>query len=194
STRGRGGVVEKIYISNIDMMNIPTNAISFNLYYGGQSVSEMLAEKDGEKTEKAIPEVTEETPQFKDISIKNISCKGAFQAIYLQGLPEMNLENVTLENLTMEAENGLLCIDANGITINDLNLKTINSPVLTFFNAKNVDVSGLKLNDSVDPLISVSGEKTENVNIGLFSKKKIERILKLGKNVDKKAVKISRIN
>ncbi|MFT6868384.1 MAG: polygalacturonase, partial [Cyclobacteriaceae bacterium] len=35
STRGRGGIVENIYISNIDMINIPTEPIRFNLFYGG---------------------------------------------------------------------------------------------------------------------------------------------------------------
>ncbi|NQU54865.1 MAG: glycoside hydrolase family 28 protein, partial [Bacteroidetes bacterium] len=190
SQRGRGGVVEKIYISNIDMVNIPTNAISFNLYYGGKSVSEMLAEKEGGKKDISIPEVTEETPQFKDISIKNVTCKGAYQAIYLQGLPEMNLVNVSLENLTMEAENGLLCMDAKGVTIKNLNLKTTKYPALTFYNSKNVSVSGLTLCDAEEPLISVYGDKTEQVKIELLTKIKPERILKLGEEVDEKTVQI----
>jgi polygalacturonase len=37
STRGRGGVVEDIYISDIDMINIQAEAIRFNLFYGGES-------------------------------------------------------------------------------------------------------------------------------------------------------------
>lgn len=190
SQRGRGGIVEKIYISNIDMVNIPTNAISFNLYYGGKSVSEMLAEKDHGKKIEEIPEVTEETPQFKDISIKNITCKGAKQAIYLQGLPEMNLENVYLENLTMEAENGLLCMDATGVTIKNLNLKTTEYPSLTFYNSKNVSVSDLTLSDVDESLISVNGEKTANVNISLISTHKSDKVLVVGDEVDKKTVQI----
>ncbi len=42
SNRGRGGVVGNIFISNIEMMNIPTQAISFNLFYSGRSASEDL--------------------------------------------------------------------------------------------------------------------------------------------------------
>ena len=34
STRGRGGVVENIYINNISMFDIQTDAITFDLYYG----------------------------------------------------------------------------------------------------------------------------------------------------------------
>jgi len=96
STRGRGGVVEKIYLSDIDMINIHTNAISFNLYYGGLSVSEMLAQNENGNIQSKKQPVTEETPQLKDIFMKNITCKEARQAIYLQGLPEMNLENVLM--------------------------------------------------------------------------------------------------
>ena len=44
SNRGRGGIVENLFFSDIDMINIPTQAISFNMYYGGLSVSEMVAE------------------------------------------------------------------------------------------------------------------------------------------------------
>jgi len=190
SQRGRGGIVEKIYISNIDMVNIPTNAISFNLYYGGLSVTEMLAQEDDDQQELGIPAVSEETPQFKDISIKNITCKGAMQAIYLQGLPEMNLENVILENLVMEAENGLLCMDANGITIKDLNLITENYPALTFHNSKNVSVEGLDLPDSDKTMISVNGEKTENIKIVCDSKTEIDNIMNLGKEVSANAVQI----
>ena len=123
SNRGRGGVVENIFFSDIDMINIPTQAISFNMYYGGLSVSEMLAEgKNVEITTGEVPPVTEETPRFRNISIKNLTCKGASQSIYLQELPELNLENIILENIDIEADNGLTCIDANGISIKGITL------------------------------------------------------------------------
>jgi len=40
STRGRGGVVEKICISNVCMTDILTDAIGFNLYYSNQAPGE----------------------------------------------------------------------------------------------------------------------------------------------------------
>ena len=46
SNRGRGGVVENIYFSDINMINVPTQAISFNMYYRGMSVTEILTEGD----------------------------------------------------------------------------------------------------------------------------------------------------
>lgn len=166
SNRGRGGVVENIYISNVDMMNIPTQAISFNLYYAGKSVSEMLAESsDPEKLKVEIPPVTDETPVFRNITMKNITCKGALQAIFLQGLPEMNLKNIHLENLVMEADEGLFCTDADGITIANLMLKTKNKPAAIFYNAANVELKALSLTESDTTLIAIQGSKSENIII-----------------------------
>lgn len=194
STRGRGGVVEGVYISNIDMVDIPANAISFNLYYGGLSVSEMLEQNKQGKGEEKVPPVTEETPEFKDIHIKNITCRGALQAIYLQGLPEMNLKNVTLDNLTMEATNGMLCMDADGVTVKNLHLKTTKFPAISLFNSKNVSMDDLYLADSGagKTLISVNGEKTEEVKINLMSEVKAGKLYELGQKVDGHSIKISR--
>ncbi len=190
STRGRGGIVENIFISDIDMIDIPTNAISFNMYYGGLSVSEMLAEKDNKETEEVIPAVTEETPQFKDIVIKDVTCQGAFQAIYLQGLPEMNLENVLLENLTMVAENGLLCMDANGVEIKNLHLDVENSPALNFVNVKDLKVKELEVAEAELPMVSVKGKLTKDVFVELASGINAAKAVVVGKKVNESTVSI----
>jgi len=192
SNRGRGGVVEKIYISNINMIDIPSNAISFNLYYSGLSVSEIMKnKKDENKMDEVVPKVTVETPQFKDISIKNINCRGAKQAIYLQGLPEMELQNVTMENLTMEAEHGLFCMDVDSVTIKNLKLKTIKFPAASFYNSKNVSISGLRLSSSDEPLITVEGKRTGKTDIQLAPGTKASNLYVLGENVDAAKVKIT---
>jgi len=190
SRRGRGGVVEKIYISNIDMVNIPTIAISFNLYYGGKAPTEMMTQRDGKKMAVDTPAVTEATPQFKDIYIKGIRCKGAFQAIHLQGLPEMSLDNVNMEDLVMESETGLICVDANGVTIKDMVLKTTNFPAISLRNSKNVNIEGLELGDSDQAMISVNGEKTENVSIQVNSSGGTDGILNLGEEVNAETVEL----
>ncbi|HUW92451.1 MAG TPA: glycosyl hydrolase family 28 protein [Bacteroidales bacterium] len=166
SNRGRGGVVEDIYFSDIKMINIPTQAISFNLYYGGLSVSEMLAAGTNIETTKGkIPGVNEETPVFRNISIRNLTCKGAMQGIYLQGLPELNLENIYLEDIDIEAENGMACIDADGVEIRGLRLTTKKSPVLRFVNSKNVDIQGLNVLGKTGNYIEVDGKKSGNIRI-----------------------------
>ena len=48
STRGRGGTVEDIFIRNIGMADIPGDAITFDLYYGGKAPLE-VAGKGGNR-------------------------------------------------------------------------------------------------------------------------------------------------
>ena len=166
SNRGRGGVVENIWFSDILMTDIPTQAVSFNLYYGGLSVSEQLARGDSTVTsEGEIPPVTEETPLFRNISMKNIICRGARQALYLQGLPELNLENVTMENIDMSAENGLTCIDSKSITIKNLRLDVKNKPPLRFVNSSDVSILNFTVAEESDSLYDVSGNRSRNISV-----------------------------
>ncbi len=145
SNRGRGGVVENIFISNIEMINIPAQAISFDLFYGGKSASEALDE-GAAKSDQSTQVANEETPQFRNISIRDVNCRGALQAVLLQGLPEMNLENISLENIRMEADKGLTCSDANNIKIRNLTLVTKKKPAMEFKNSHNVTIDGLPYN------------------------------------------------
>jgi len=161
SNRGRGGIVENIYFSDIDMINIPTQAISFNLYYGGNEGGGNEAE------EEAFPPVTEETPVFRNITIKNVTCKGADQALFLQGLPEQNLENITLENIDIEADNGMTCIDANGIIIKGMRLVTKNSPAITINNSRRIDISELQIPFSENKSVDIKGKRSKDIIIDI---------------------------
>jgi polygalacturonase len=103
STRGRGGIVENIYISNISMMDIATDAITFNMYYGGKSVAEMLA--DGDQPDNVTKvKVDETTPIFRNINIENVVCSNAGRAMEFNGLPEMPIDRINLKNITIHAQ------------------------------------------------------------------------------------------
>jgi len=185
SNRGRGGVVENIFISDIEMINIPSQAISFNLFYSGRSVAEEMADGIDGQAPKLLP-VNEETPQFKNIFIKNVNCKGAFQGIYLQGLPELNLENVQLEHIQMDADYGLICVDATGVKIKDLSIQTKKFPVMDIRNTKNFSIDGLKTPSNAGTIIRLSGSLTQKIslkNSGITNKEKqlvIEKEVKPG--------------
>jgi polygalacturonase len=180
SNRGRGGIVEDIHFSDIQMINIPTQAISFNLFYGGSAPAEMLGENNNELNPlETIPPVTEKTPVFRNITIRNINCKGALQGIFLQGLPEKNLENITLENIDIEAENGMACIDADGVIIRNMRLNTVSSPAISINNCQEIDIEKLDLTDTGKTLINISGEKSKNI------------IIRSGGHINKRDVVIS---
>jgi len=128
STRGRGGVVENIFVSNVNMQDIPGDAINFNLYYGGKSPLDEAAAN----AETNFSLVTEATPQFREIHLENIVCRGAKNAIVLQGLPEMPLNHISLKNVTMTSQFGASVTDAENITFENVRLENNgNVPVKT---------------------------------------------------------------
>ncbi|MCH5306435.1 MAG: glycoside hydrolase family 28 protein [Prevotella sp.] len=103
STRGRGGIVENIFIRNISMTDIKTDAITFNMYYGGKSVAEMLEDGDNPDNTTKAP-VDETTPIFRNIDIKDVVCNGAGRAMEFNGLPEMPINGITLKNVNILAK------------------------------------------------------------------------------------------
>jgi hypothetical protein len=163
SNRGRGGVVENIYISNIDMVNIPAEALLFDLYYGGNSPVPTAEEKtqDKEKLAAMMPSVTEETPSFKDIYLSDITCKGAGRAILLQGLPEMNLKNITLNNVRIEAIKGIDMVDADGVQMKNVFVSATQGAALKTKNVKNSSFD--KFNYQSKEGVSIAGELTTSL-------------------------------
>jgi len=188
SNRGRGGIVENIFISDIFMTDIPSQAISFNLYYGGKSIEETLAEGDTKIKTQVVP-VNEETPQFKNISIKNITIKGAQQAVFLQGLPEMNLQNIELSNLIITADKGFSIIDANGIKITNAKLDIQSPSIFEIYNGKNLVLKDVEFNSTSAKAVTIDGAASQNIE--LISSKKTEYAKKttISEAVPKGAVK-----
>lgn len=189
STRGRGGLVENIYISNINMYDIPTQAISFNLFYGGNSpvLEEDQRASDEARDEKPVP-VTEETPSFKDIYMENIRVAGAEQALVLQGLPEMNLKNVVLKNAILKAERGITAVDADGIKLINVKVITEKGPALTIYNSKNIDVDGLTFKDTQEPVVKVLGPLTQNIKLESGDFKNASQQVSKGKDLNDTAL------
>jgi polygalacturonase len=189
STRGRGGVVENIFISDIFMTNIPSQAISFDLYYGGKSIAEKLAEGENNIATPAVP-FDEKTPQFKNITIKNIYINGAKQAVFLQGLPEMNLENIEISNLTGKADKGFSIIDANGIKLNNINLDIKNTTIFEIYNGKNMSLENINFNSDSPKAVTIDGEASKNIELVSNAKTDFSKKTTVGEKVAKGAVKM----
>ena len=151
STRGRGGVVENIWIENIDMTNIPTHALLFDLYYGGRT-------RPGD----AVPPVSEETPSFRNIFIKNITCRGAGTAMLFNGIPEMNVQNVTVENALMQSTKGIIINETDGLTLTNVTVFQQEGPAVQMYNAKNIEVDGLHFAEQTAPIV-LEGDGNKNI-------------------------------
>jgi hypothetical protein len=163
SQRGRGGVVEKIYISNVRMTDIPADAIGFNLYYSGQAP---LDDK-GDLTTGEVKAVaaSEETPQFRDIYFEDIVCRGARSAVVLQGLPELPIRGIHLKNISITAERGMACMDAENITCENVEILNSKGPVVNLFGTKNAVLDHLTYSKGAEAVIKAQGDKNSDIVI-----------------------------
>ncbi|MCJ8208511.1 glycoside hydrolase family 28 protein [Mucilaginibacter sp. RS28] len=165
TTRGRGGVVDQIYISDINMKDIVGDAILFDMYYEGKDPVPLKGEqRDAPKVE--TYKVTEATPQFKDFHVSNVVCNGAARAIFVRGLPEMNIADIWLNNMVIQAKTGMDCTEATNINLKNVKLITDNTnPVISIDNSKSITFDGLKYNAGSELLFNIGGSKTSDIKV-----------------------------
>jgi DNA sulfur modification protein DndE len=163
TTRGRGGVVENIWITDIVMKDIPTDAIGFNMYYGGGSP---IPEPNGPSasTSRAPAAVTEGTPRFENIFLKNIVCHGAHRAVQIEGLPEMPIRGIELENIQISARTGVICVDAERIKLTNLQIVPMSGPVILVKDSRDVTIDKSKA-WKTSVFLRVEGEKSRDIRI-----------------------------
>ncbi len=145
SCRGRGGLVENIYCQHIRMMDIPSEAIVFNLFYSGKARGEEVSYDDeGNGTPVALPAVDETTPVFRNIFISDVICKGAGRAIYFNGLPEKRIENIQLSHVTVTgAKEGAVFCESQDIRLDSVHIETLGqSPACRMQGVAGVSVNG----------------------------------------------------
>jgi polygalacturonase len=145
SKRGRGGVVENIYIENIGMMDIVTEPLLFDLYYMNKSAVEIAEDENGIPMERKLPIVDETTPTFRNIHIKNIRCTNASRAMYFNGLPENPIEGIYVENAQITARRGAEIKESRNIILKNIDILPVSGPALKIENCEEIkieDVSG----------------------------------------------------
>lgn len=165
SRRGRGGVVENIYISNISMFDIATEPLLFNLYYGGKSAVEVLEEGETQPKEEIFPPVDETTPTFRNIYIRDVACSKARRAMYFYGLPEYLIDNINIENVTIHSEIGAELMESENIKMKNVNIYPEKAPALLLKNVKSVTVEDFGTNANLETVFEVVGNRTEAINI-----------------------------
>jgi DNA sulfur modification protein DndE len=165
TVRGRGGIVENIYVSNINMKDIPAEAISFDMYYMAKDPVVLAGEKREPPVVETKP-VDETTPQFQNFYFHNITCNGAAKGIFVRGIPEMHVKNLWIENAVLQTEDGIDIQEASNININNVTLLSKNTnPVAYVLNSDNINISNLKIKDSAELLLQVQGERSKDIRL-----------------------------
>lgn len=127
ATRGRGGIVEDIRVDNIIMKNIKEQAIVLDMEYA-----------------KVRPEpVSERTPQFRNIRFSNITAYTR-QAMYINGLEEMPVQEISLSDVVFEANTGITIRHAKDIALHQVRVGLKTGPAIQAENTTRMEIDGLQ--------------------------------------------------
>jgi unsaturated rhamnogalacturonyl hydrolase len=167
TVRGRGGLVENIYVNNIIMKDIVGEAILFDMYYAAVDPIKINGAPTAEPVIEKFP-VTASTPQFQNFYFDHIVCDGASKAVFIRGLPEMNIKNVQISHLNMTVKQGIELQDANNVSIKSSTiLTTTNKPILTSVRSSNINIDTISLKKT-HPTTSKWFEKMSAVAMQLW--------------------------
>lgn len=165
STRGRGGVVENIFVDGIYMFDIVTDSFLFDLYYGGKSATEALEERNDNQKESVLMPVTEETPVFRNIFIKNVVSRNAHRAMFFNGLPEMKINNIQVENAFITATYGAELNNSKDIVFKNIHVEPTMGPALRLNRVENFKADNFTYPENLKNAIELKGEENKNIII-----------------------------
>ena len=160
TTRGRGGVVENIFIKDIAMKDILHEAILFDMYYGGKSPGEA-----DDINDQAVVPVTEATPSFRKFYVDNVVCNGAEKALMIRGLPEMGIKDIHIENSTFKTVKGADVIEAQYIFLKNIHLESKETnPLINVQNSSNLTFDHITYGNT-ELLFKISGKKSQQIKL-----------------------------
>jgi polygalacturonase len=106
SMRGRGGIIENVFYENVRHQDIRLMVVELTTFYASSTLKPK----------------TETPPTIRNIHVKNVSARGAKQAIDIVGLPELPIRDVSFEAVDIVAEQGLNCVDCENVSFKNTKL------------------------------------------------------------------------
>jgi len=194
STRGRGGIVEEIRVSNIVMKNIVKEAITLNLFY-----SNVPAE-----------ELSERTPVFRNIHISGLTGSEVNTACTVLGIEEAPISDISFSDINIDAETGFVINKAKNITLENVRISTkigaafkisetenirINNaynskplatkPVMEVTDVKDMFIQGCFPEKGSSSFMKLDGQKTDNIILVNNYLNRLSTSIEKGANLNK---------
>lgn len=149
ATKGRGGVVENVWIEDMKISHTTTEAIQITTAYGLPFRAESTA-----------------LPLVRNIHLKNISATKTSQAININGLPEMPISDISFEDVTLATHIGIGLSNTKNISFSnmDLTLKD-NDPLFAVTDSTHINIDAALCKVSTPVCLLLQGGKSNNINV-----------------------------
>ncbi len=147
SARGRGGIVENIYVQDITVermyIDTMTFTTSYSAFFGGDSGP---------------------VPTFRDISLRDIEVNGTNVALNIQGLPDRPFENLVFENVTIRnASTGGQLENVRDVRMTNVHLQSNGHEAITLSNCQSLTLDACTFRGAGDVDLRVAGANSAGI-------------------------------
>ena len=150
SKRGRGGMVENVWVENIKVKDMQYEVVRFNMQYG--------ADKNKLTNDKP--------PVFRNFHIRNIEADGAPCAIWIAGLEDSPIENLFFENLNIRSDKGVLSDFGKNLSFKNIHMTTEEGAVFELSNTVGLTVEGAVTTEAcTSPYLHIKDAATSGITI-----------------------------
>jgi hypothetical protein len=151
STRGRGGVVERVRVSNVVMDGLRRYGINIVQFF--DSVRQSLVFPGDPPPQAPTPEtnraisvpVNEGTPTFRDLEFTAISIGEVPDVANIEGLPERFISGIRFQDVIVaRAKGGITCSRVADLSISGLRLDPTEKPAVDARDARRLEIDRLR--------------------------------------------------
>ncbi len=147
SAQVRGGLIENIHFHDIKMTNVASPFhFELNWYpeYSYPTIPDEIPESEipdtwKMMTEKVVPP-ERGIPEFRNITLTDISVKGAGTALYANAYPEKPIHDITWKNILIEAEKGGSLTYAQNWTFENVSISIPDGEAITLKGSDEIDL------------------------------------------------------
>ena len=157
------------------------------MYYMAKDPVPQPGEKEETPRMERLP-VTDGTPQFRDFHLRNVACKGAGTGLLIRGLPEMAIRNITLENVVLEATRGIVCTEADDISLKNVTVITPDPTLAWLSNVQDMTFDNLRYRPGTEVVLHVQGGESGRIRVLNTDTKGARTFVKADREVAAKAV------
>jgi polygalacturonase len=148
SPRGRGGVVERVRMSNLLFDKIEEIALLITHFYDSVRMDSLFGERsktgNPETDRTLVRPVDEGTPTFRDIEFSSLTVGAAPVLAVVEGLPERFIRGLVIRDVTAPAvKSGVLIARAADVTISRVRMNPVDGPAVAAREVEGLQVEGL---------------------------------------------------
>jgi hypothetical protein len=161
STRGRGGVVERVRVSNVVMDRLESTALVMvqffdSIFQGIANPNEPRPGRTAETDSTIRAPVGPGTPTFRDIDFSGLTVGQVNDVGRLEGLPERFITGINIHDVSApQAKGGLTLLRARDISISRLRLGQLERPALVARQVQGLDLDRLSCGSPGGPAPTV---------------------------------------